>query len=34
MRRNKRKKRAVRLGGLVLLIVVLAGFMMLFRYGR
>ena len=27
MRRNKRKKRAVRLGGLVLLIVVLAGFM-------
>ena len=31
MRRNKRKKRAVRLGGLVLLIVVLAGFMMLFQ---
>ncbi|MFR3321190.1 MAG: hypothetical protein ACLTSZ_08640 [Lachnospiraceae bacterium] len=31
MRRNKRKKRAVQLGGLVLLIVVLAGFMMLFQ---
>ena len=31
MRRNKRKKRAVRLGGLVLLIVVLAGVMMLFQ---
>ena len=31
MRRNKRKQRAVRLGGLVLLIVVLAGFMMLFQ---
>ena len=31
MRRNKRKKRAVRLGGLVLLTVVLAGFMMLFQ---
>ncbi|MDD6326396.1 MAG: cell division protein FtsQ/DivIB [Lachnospiraceae bacterium] len=31
MRRNKRKKRAIRLGGLVLLLVVLAGFTLLFR---
>ena len=31
MRRNKRKKWAVRLGGLILLVVVLAGFMLLFQ---